>query len=331
MARKGKRSPFQELLYGLRYRIGEYCLRGFVSLLPWIPRRLVLLFTAVAARLTFLILWRYRLRMEENLAIAMGREFPTAEKRRDLVRRAWRNFAQGVYETASIVYSSKEAICSLVAIRGEEALKQALAKGKGVVALSAHLGNFTMLGARLAVAGYPTSVVVKHPRDRRFARLTDSYRAQAGVKTISAKPRREAVREILKALRKNEVVLLIADEFKSGGAEVEFLGQGVSAPRGPATVALRTGAPVIPMVIARDPEDRLTLHIGAEVVLIRTGYSQKDVDANVALLTRHLENMVRRYPEQWNWLGFHRNGRRPKSEIGTSQPTYLGPQARIPS
>jgi KDO2-lipid IV(A) lauroyltransferase len=112
-----------------------------------------------------------------------------------------------------------------VAVEGEKHLERALGKGRGVLALSAHLGSFTMIGARLAAGGFPFSVVVKQPRDRRFARLIDAYRAQLGIHTISAKPRREAVRGILKALRENRIVLVIADEFKSGDVMVDFLGK----------------------------------------------------------------------------------------------------------
>lgn len=326
MAKKKERFPVRKFFYRLRYRIGEYCLRGFVSILPWIPRRLVQLFTSAVARLTFALLWKYRKRMEENLSMAMGAEFITRERRRAVVWRAWRNFAQGMYETTCTVHSSKEKICAAVAFEGEGHLQQALARGKGVIALSAHLGNFTMIGARLAAAGYPFSVVVKQPKDQRFARLIDRYRAVLDIKTISAKPRREAARQILKGLRRNEVILLIADEFKSGGVEVEFLGRTASAPRGPVTLALRTGAAVLPTFVTRDHEDRLTLHIGAEIELIKTGDLQAELAANAALFTGRLEAMVRRYPDQWNWLGFHRNGRRPRSEMVKSK--TAGPDPR---
>ena len=331
MAKEMTWFPVKKFFYWLRYRIGEYCLRGFVLVLPWTPHRLLALFTSAAAQLTFVVLWKYRIRMQENLSMVMGKEFPTQEKRRTLVRAAWRNFAQGVYETACTLHTSKERICSTVATQGEEHLKEALAKGKGVIALSAHLGNFTMLGARLAAAGYPFSVVVKQPRDQRFARLIDEYRLRLGIKTISAKPRREAARQILKALRRNEIVLLIADEFKSGGVEVEFLGRAVPAPRGPVTLALRTGAAIVPMFVTRDPEDRLTLYIGPEIDLIKTGELQEDVISNVTLSTRYLEETVRRYPDQWNWLGFHRNGRRPKSQLRTPKTIHPGQQGHISS
>lgn len=319
MAKKKKRLPIRKFLYGLRYRIGEYCLRGFVLVLPWIPRRLISLFTAAAARLTFAILWKYRRRMEENLALAMREKFPSLEERKAIVWRAWRNFAQGMREITCSIYSSKEEIRSTIAIQGEEHLQRAMKKGKGVIALSAHLGSFTMIGVRLAAGGYPFSAVVKQPKDPRFARLIDDYRLMVGIKTISAKPRREAARQILKALRRNEVILLIADEFKSGGVEVNFLGCTAPAPRGPVTLALRTGAAVLPIFVTRDHEDHLTLHIGAEIDLIKTGDLQEDVAANVSLFTGHLEAMVRRYPDQWNWMGFHRNGRRPRSEMVKSK------------
>ena len=331
MAKKKKRFLVGKFFYWLRYRIGEYCLRGFVALLPWIPRCVIVPFIWLAARLTFVLLWRYRKRMEANLYAAMGKEFSTRESRKAIVWKAWRNFAQGVYETTCTLHSTKEGIRSTVAVRGEEHLKQALARKKGVIALSAHLGNFTIIGTRLAAGGYPFSAVVKHPRDQGFARLTDRYRTSVGVKTISAKPRREAARQILKALRRNEVVLLIADEFKSGGVEVEFLGRTAPAPRGPATLALRTGAAVIPMFATRDAKDHLILHIGQEIDLIKSGDLQQDVATNASLFTSHLEAMVRRYPDQWTWLGFHRNGRKPRSEMGKPQTTYPNQQGRIPS
>ena len=84
------------------------------------------------------------------------------------------------------------------------------------------------------------------------------------------------------------MVLLIADEFKSGDVEVEFLGRTAPAPRGPATLALRTGAAVIPMFATRDAKDHLILRIGQEIDLIRTGDLREDVTANVTLFTRHL-------------------------------------------
>ena len=237
--------------------------------------------------------------MEENVSMAMSDQFLPVERRKTVVRMAWRNFVWGLYETACTLFTSTGAICASVAIEGEEYLKRALEKGKGVIALGAHLGNFTMIGPRLAAAGYPFSILVRHPPDQRLARLMDGYRAKVGVKTISAKPRRQAARQILDALRRNEVVLVLPDVFKSGRVNAQFLGSAVYVRRGPVTLALRAGAAVVPMYVTRDAEDRLTLRISPEIDVVKTGDLQEDVAANLALFIRHLEGMVRRYPDQW--------------------------------
>jgi Kdo2-lipid IVA lauroyltransferase/acyltransferase len=293
------RFPFKKFLYWLLYRTAEYCLRAIIFLVPRIPPRLLVLITSATVRLTFAILWPYRKLMEENVSMALSDEILPVERRKTLARMAWRNFVQGLYETACALYTSRDMICASVAIQGEEYLKRALEKGKGVIAFGAHLGNFTMIGPRLAAAGYPVSIVVKHPPDRRLARLIDGYRAKVGVKTISAKPRRQAARQILGALRRNEVVIVLPDVFKSGSVNAQFLGSAVYVRRGPVTLALRAGAAVVPMHVTRDAEDRLTLRISSEIDLVKTGDLQKDVAASLVLFIRHLEGMVRRYPDQW--------------------------------
>ncbi|HET9916892.1 MAG TPA: lysophospholipid acyltransferase family protein [Candidatus Binatia bacterium] len=313
---KRRRSPAGQFFYDLRYRIGEYSLRGFIACLPYVPFTVVEGFTHLMAWLSFKLMGQYRRRMEENIALTLGREITSEAERKDLVWRAWKNFARGVLDTTAVMHHSKERIIASVRLQGEEHLQSALAKGKGVLALSAHLGSFTLIGARLAAAGYPFSVVVKHPADERFARLTDDYRAQIGIHTIPAKPRREAVRGLLKALRENRIVLVIADEFKSGDVMVDFFGMKLPAPRGPATLALRTGAVTLPMFATRERNDSLLLTVGAPIAAVERDDLEASVVATTAVYTSHIEAAIRRYPDQWNWLGLpNRNGKRSRAEI----------------
>lgn len=318
MARRRTRTVTGDFFHRVRYRIGEYALRGLVGLLPWVPYRGLVSFTTFGAWMTFCLLWKYRKRMEENVITALGDEIVSRVDRKALIWKAWKNFARGVLETCAVMHLSNESIVSTVAMEGEEHLKQALAKGKGVLALSAHLGAFTMIGPRVAAAGYPFSIVVKQPNDEHFARYIDDLRAQKGIQTISAKPRKEAVRGILKSLRENRIVVVIADEFKSGEVTVEFMGQQSPAPRGPATLALRTGAVTLPMFMTWRPDGSLCLLIEPEISPIRLDNLENSVAATTALFTRHLESVIRRYPEQWNWLGFPRNSRIPRSENQTA-------------
>ena len=323
-----RRGRLGNSLYRARYRIVGYFLKGFVATFPWLPYSILSSFTRLSTQLSFLFLWKYRQRMEKNISVVMSNEFPTVKGRKALVRAAWQNFAQGIYETIGTLYLSKEEICSTIAVQGEEHLKRALARGRGVIGLSAHLGNFTMIGPRLAAAGYAFTAVIKNPRDEGFARMMDSYRARVGMKTISARPRQLAARQILKALRENNIVLLIADQFKSTGVEVEFFGRPSPAPRGPVTLALRTGAALLPMFMLRNPEGLLTFYIEPELNLTQTGNLQEDLTSNVAMFSRTLETMVRRFPEQWNWLGFRRDGRIPRTKRvpSKSKPSTSFPQ-----
>jgi KDO2-lipid IV(A) lauroyltransferase len=304
--RRKSRSWIWRALYTSRYRVGEYALRGSIGFLPYVPYRLWLRLTWLMARVTFVLLRDYRKRMEDNVTLVLAKEIPNAKDRTALVWRAWLNFARGILDTLAVMHMSEQQILSTVTLEGEEHIKRALEKGKGVLALSAHLGSFTLIGARLAAAGYPFSVIVKQPRDGRFARVGDDYRAQIGVHTISAKPRREAVRGMLKALRANRIVLVIADEFKSGDVMVDFFGLKAPAPRGPATLALRTGAVTLPMFATRRSDDSLVLSVGEAIAPVERENLEESVLATTSVYTCHLEAAIRRFPDQWNWFGLPR-------------------------
>jgi KDO2-lipid IV(A) lauroyltransferase len=314
--RKSKRhSGVRGFLHRLRYWLAAYALRTIIAALAWLPGRVVVSASSFLSWITHKLLWKYRIRMEENIAATLGDRFPGHLERKALVWRVWKSFVQGLLEAGALIHCSKEQVIEKVRVEGEEHLQRALELRRGVLALSAHLGNFALIGARLAAAGYPFSVVVKHPGDEQFAQLITNYRAQVGIETISAKPRREAVRRILQALRENRIVLVIADEFKSGDVMVEFMGQILPAPRGPATLALRTGAVTLPMFATRQADNAIVLAIGPAMEAIQRDSLEETIAATTALYTRHLEDVIRRYPDQWNWLGFPRKGRVARSKM----------------
>jgi Kdo2-lipid IVA lauroyltransferase/acyltransferase len=317
--RKKKRPAISQFFYRVRYGLGAYALRVFILVLGSLPDRLVVSSATFWAWITHKLLWKYRIRMEENIATVAGDCFPDKAGRKAMVWRVWRSFTRGLFEAGALIDSPKEAIIAKVRVEGEQHLRDALARKQGVLALSAHLGNFAIIGARLAAAGYPFSVVVKHPSNEEFAQLITRYRAQVGIDTISAKPRREAVRGIVQALRKNRIVLVIADEFKSGEITVEFMGLNLPAPRGPATLALRTGAVTLPMFATRQPDGSIVLAIGRAIEAVHRESLEETITATTALYTRHLEDVIRRYPDQWSWLGFPRKRRVVAAEMLNSR------------
>ena len=131
----------------------------------------------------------------------------------------------------------------------------------------------------------------------------DDYRLQVRQKTIHARPRREALQELRAVLRRNEIAVVIADEYREGnGIQVQLFGRTVIARRGPITLALRTGAAVVPAYVIRQADESLKLVIEPELELDRSGKGKAQINENTIRITHWLERTVRKYPEQWNWM-----------------------------
>ncbi len=282
----------------LGFKVGRLAFRIF-------PRRLFLFLSEAVADLGFYLFHSFRKRSITNLSLALGEQLDPREIA-NIVHRSLQNFFRDFVEIGFALEASAAETRSDIPLHGGEHMETALAKGKGVIALSAHMGNFFLLGTRLAIEGYPTYVLVNTSRDERVAQLRARYRLKIGQKTIHARPRRQASGELLQVLRRNEVVILIADEYRSGsGIYVPFFGRTVIARRGPATLALRTGAAVVPSTLIRDPNGKLRLIIEPEIEISRTGNIKTDVIENTLRITQWLERTVRSYPDQWNWITVH--------------------------
>jgi KDO2-lipid IV(A) lauroyltransferase len=278
----------------LGFTIGCVAVRSF-------PRAIFRLSDSLAT-MGFRLFRGFRTRSVNNIQVALGEKLdPSAVHA--TARRSLRNFFRACIEIAVAMESSDEELKRRIPVTGRDHLDAALAKGKGVLILSAHLGNFFLVGCRLAIEGYPASVLVNQPRDGRFAQLMDRYRLQVRQHTIHARPRRAALRELGLVLRRNEIAVIIADEYrKADGIAVALFGMTVFARRGPVTLALRTGAAVVPAYLVRQPDDSLQLVIEPELPMARTGKSKEDVRENTVRITEWLERTVRHYPDQWNWM-----------------------------
>ena len=265
------------------------------------PRRWLFAFSNALANLGFELSRGFRLKSIANIGAAMS-DRVNGGMARDTARRSLRNFFRACVEMTIALESSESQLRSEMPLAGLKYLDAALAKGNGVILLSAHLGNFFLLGTRLAIEGYPVHVLVSPPRDRQFAQLMDDVRLQVGQRTIRARPRRAALKELHTVLRRNEIAIVIADEYKHGhGIPVPLFGGIVSARRGPATLALRTGAAIVPAFLVRQADDGLKLIIEPELELARTDKGPDDVRESVLRITRWLERTVSTYPDQWNW------------------------------
>jgi KDO2-lipid IV(A) lauroyltransferase len=266
-----------------------------------IPRRWLFACSDALANAGFALSRGFRLKSISNIGVAMAGRMDRGMAS-VAARRSLRSFFRACVEITIALESSEEQLRAEMPIAGREHLDAALAKGNGAIVLSAHLGNFFLVGTRLAIEGYPVHVLVSPPRDPQFAELMDDVRLQVWQRTIRARPRRAALKELHSVLRRNEIAVVIADEYKNGhGIPVPLFGGTVSARRGPATLALRTGAAIVPAFLVRQAGDGLKLIIEPELELARTDKGQDDVRESILRITRWLERTVSTYPDQWNW------------------------------
>jgi KDO2-lipid IV(A) lauroyltransferase len=186
---------------------------------------------------------------------------------------------------------------------GRENLEAALAKGKGVILVSAHFGNFPLMLAKLSLEGYKTSGIIRYMRDVQAEKFFMAKRTQVGIKTIYSQPRKACVEGTIRALRNNELVFIPLDQnFGTGGVFVNFFGRKAATATGPVVLALRTKATVLPCFIVRQKDD--THKIILEPVLdLKEGKDyQETIIINIQRLTDIIESYIRKYPAEWGWI-----------------------------
>jgi KDO2-lipid IV(A) lauroyltransferase len=241
-----------------------------------------------------------RRRIIKNLHAAFGRSY-SAPTKRGLARGVQENFARGLID-CFLQLAEPERARRKIAIEGIEHLEAALAIGNGVIALGAHIGNFVLVGTRLGSDGYRVSTLFRMPEDARLRALIERHLPSFYQQVISSRPRRAAIRTMAERLKRNEIVFILGDNLKQGKVETSLFGRRVYTPRGPVSLALRTGAALLPMYLVRSYDGKLRLVIDPELLLIRSGSVYEDVSGNTRRIVGYLEGLIGRYPDQWNWL-----------------------------
>lgn len=174
---------------------------------------------------------------------------------------------------------------------------EALKGGKGAVVLTAHLGNWELGGVVLALKGYPFYAVALPHKHKKVDEFFNFQRERKGVRVI---PVGKAVRMCLNLFSQNKMVALVGDrDFTARGVPCDFFGQSAFFPEGPAAFALKTGAPIVPGFMVRNPDDSFTLRIEQPLEFTPEGDRQKDTRALMQAYIKVFEQYIRKYPEQW--------------------------------
>lgn len=173
--------------------------------------------------------------------------------------------------------------------------------GRGVLVLTAHFGNFELLCAGHAMHGYQIGLVHHTQRWLAGDALMSWVRERAGVEIIR---KHSAARAVLKSLRDGKTIGIPFDQNakRSEAIFLPFFGELAATSSGPARLALISGAPVMPVFIVRQPDQRShRIVIEEEIPIRRSGDTQADIEENTRRFIEAVEVMVRRYPEQFLW------------------------------
>ncbi len=264
-----------------------------------IPKQLAVVLANVLGNIWFMIDKNHRDVAYNNLSNAFG-DHKTPSEIRMIAREAFKNFARIPFEMGWALRLNLNDFMRYCRVNGFLNLQKAHAKGKGVLILTLHIGNWELLSNPVIFDGYKAGFVYR-PLDFKPAdKFITHYRSRFGGVPI---PKKKSMRKILRPLKKGQCVgiLLDQDSGRAAGVFADFFGKPACTNKGLALLALKTGAPVIPAFLARHGT-RFIIEFGPEIPLVQTGQKEKDILANTQQYNRALEDIIRRYPEQWLWV-----------------------------
>ena len=218
-------------------------------------------------------------------------------------RRMSRNFAKYLVDFFRFSKIDKEYIGKNIKIENIHYFDEALAKGKGVIVLTAHLGNWELGGVVIALSGYPFWVVALPHKDKDVDNFFNRQRQSKGISVI---PFGKAARQCLNLLRENKMVALVGDrDFSEKGIVVDFFGRKSFFPLGPAAFSMKTGSMIVPGFMFRNPDDTCTLRIEKPIEFTALEGEKTPQEKKQRLLEiidsykSTIEDYIKKYPDQW--------------------------------
>jgi KDO2-lipid IV(A) lauroyltransferase len=323
---EGRDDEVVQMLIELRSHIKTYVTiprMSFVACIQYSLARLLLAFFGVlprpiayaagrgVGRLAYRLAPRQRRVAFHNLEMAIP-ELPL-DDRIQIVKGVFDNLGRLLVEFSHFPKINRSNIEDLVEYQGLEHYQDGLARGKGVLFLTAHIGAWELSSFAHSVYGYPMKFLTRPIDNKMVEKLIAGYRSRAGNDVIN---RNEAARGVLKALGNNEAVGILIDQntTRGDGVFADFFGIPAATTPGLATFAMRTEATVVPGFIRWDrTRKKHVLEFQPPVELVRTNDKQADTVANTERFNQIIEDFVRRYPDQWLWI--HRRWKtRPREE-----------------
>jgi KDO2-lipid IV(A) lauroyltransferase len=287
----------------MKFRFRRYFLyylgRVAAFLVYLLPLRISVAMARLVSRAAFWCLPKYRRITIENLKTAFGRGKTDGEIRR-IARRVFENLGMVAVELINFPKISAANIDRFVTIKGTDILEAAFRKGKGVIILTGHFGNWELLAMTLRVKGYPGVAIGRRIYFHKYDKYLNRLRKLHDVNIIY---RDESPKKILRVLKDNKIMGILADQDVDSvdGVFVNFFDRPAYTPTAPVALAMATGAEIIPSFMIRRGL-RHTFIMEKPVELVDTGDKTYDMVRNTQAWSDIFESYIKRYPEQWVWV-----------------------------
>lgn len=262
--------------------------------------------------------YRLRLKIGEGLGIAVyslykKRKFIALENIRqsfpeksedwhiDLCRESFRHFGISAMEFLQLKRFNKSFIKKYITIEGEEYISEALSRNKGIIGICPHLGNWEFVAAFTGLQGYPLSSIMKKQSNPYTNKIIENLRKSFNMELIDKK---KAGFQVLRALKRNRIVAFVADQDAGRhGIFVSFFGRLASTAQGPARFALSNSSPALVFAGIREGKGKFRIIVSPIQDFV---YDRENTDnsvmKNTILWTARIEDVVRRFPEQYFWM-----------------------------
>ena len=266
----------------------------------FLPQRRAIFLSQILGRLAYFILTEDRKTTIKNLQFALGDIYSETQIRK-IALGVFENIAQNFAEVARFKSLFWEDLKTRVKIEGEEYWNQAFQKGKGVIAVTGHMGNFELLTAYFSLNGYKVTVLSREVYDPRLDELLKRNRKLVGVETLSAS---EDTRKIIRVLKRGETLGITPDQDSKTyrGVFVEFFGKKANTPVGPALLHLRYGSPILPIALLRNGKDKYIIKIRKPIDFEPQKIDDENIKEITQRYTKELEQIIRENPSQWVWM-----------------------------
>ncbi|MBP7216046.1 MAG: mitochondrial fission ELM1 family protein [Candidatus Omnitrophica bacterium] len=276
--------------------IGFFLLKALSFCLHYIPIGLSLFVARRIANLWYWLDRKHRVLVLANLKTAFPEKSP--EQLRGIARVFFSNFAQNFIELLYIPRIGKRYIETFITIHGQEYIQQALARGKGVILLGVHEGSWEVTNTLWEYLQFPFVLFV---REQGMHFLDTFLNAQRSYSAKTIIRRQGGARQLIEALKNNQVIAMSADQGGKAGIQVQFFNKSASMPVGAVRLALQYQATIIPGFYRRIHGPRAELFLGPAFTLKQSGNPERDVVDNVQALAHHFEGYIAKFPAEYMW------------------------------